>query len=189
MALEIEVKIQIGNLEGLRQKLLHLNARVLSERHFEENFVLDTRDGQLRTHQCLLRVRKTKGKESVTFKGPPRPSGLFKSREEHETVVESADTMLKIFEQIGMKAWFRYEKYREEFSVSASSGLPGEILVALDATPIGDYAELEGSEQGIRGLAEKLGIVESQFLRDSYYSLFVRFCRERGEEPEHMVFR
>jgi adenylate cyclase class 2 len=189
MADETEVKIQVSDLEKLREKLLDLNAQVLSDRHFEENSVLDTQEGRLRADACLLRVRKTKGKESVTFKGPPRPSVVFKSREESETVVESADTMLKIFKQIGMEVWFRYEKYREEFSVPVSSGPPGEILVALDATPIGDYAELEGSEEGIREVAKKLGLGESQFLRDSYYSLFVRFCRERGEEPKHMVFR
>jgi len=189
MAVETEIKIQISDLEKLKEMLLALNARVLSDRHFEENFVLDTQEGGLRTSQCLLRVRKTRGKGSVTFKGPARPSGIFKSREEHETVVQNADTMLKIFQDIGMEVWFRYEKYREEFSVPVSSRPPGEILVSLDATPIGQYAELEGSEEGIREIAKKLGFGELQFLRDSYYSLFVRFCREHGEEPRHMVFR
>ena len=188
MAVETEIKIQISDLEKIKKMLLDLNARVLSARHFEENFVLDTQEGRLRAGQCLLRVRKTKGKGSVTFKGPVRPLGIFKSREEHETVVQNADTMLEIFQDIGMKIWFRYEKYREEFSVPVSSGPPGEIVVSLDDTPIGKYAELEGSEEGIREIAGKLGFSESQFLRDSYYSLFARFCRDHGEGPGHMVF-
>ncbi len=189
MAVETEIKIQIGDLEKIKEMLLDMNARVLSERHFEENFVLDTQEGRLRAGQCLLRVRKTRGKVTVTFKGPALPSGIFKSREEHETVVQNADSMLEIFQDIGLEVWFRYEKYREEFSVPVSLEPPGEILVALDATPIGKFAELEGSKEGIREIAKKLGFGESQFLRDSYYSLFVRFCREQGEEPGHMVFR
>ena len=189
MAVETEIKVQTNDLDKLKAMLLALKARALSDRHLEENNVLDTQEGRLRAEGCLLRVRKTGARGSVTFKGPARPSGVFKSREESETVVENADTMLKIFQQVGMEVWFRYEKYREEFSVPVSSGPTAEILVALDSTPIGDYAELEGSEEGIRELANRLGFVESQFLRDSYYSLFVRFCREHGEVPRHMVFR
>lgn len=189
MTVETEVKIQINDLDGLRQKLLHLNARQICERHFEENLVLDTAEGRLRAGACLLRVRKTKDRESVTFKGPPRPSGIFKSREEEETAVENADVLLEIFSQIGMKIWFKYEKYREEFSVPTGSGQSGEVLAALDVTPIGQYLELEGSEEGIREAAIMLGLGESQFLRDSYYALYVRFCREQGKEPAHMVFR
>ncbi len=189
MPVEIEVKIRVEDLNKLRGKLLELNARHVSDRHFEENFVLDTQDGRLRSAACLLRVRKTKDMESVTFKGPSRPTGIFKSREENETRVGSADTLLEIFSRIGMRTWFKYEKYREEFSLPIPSGQAAEILVALDDTPIGAYAELEGSEQGIREVAHTLGFLESQFLRDSYYSLYARFCRERGEEPGYMVFR
>jgi len=189
VAVETEIKIQLSSLDDFKARLLQLNPRPLSERHFEDNFVLDYPEGFLRSRACLLRVRKTKGKEFVTFKGPPQRSALFKSREENETEVESADVMLRIFEQIGMKVWFRYQKYREEYAVPVSCGPVGELKVALDATPIGTFAELEGSEEGIREVASKLGFGESQFLRDSYYALFARYCRLRGEEPEQMVFR
>lgn len=188
MAVETEVKIELTDLDGFREKLRLLDPLPLSGRHFEDNFVLDFPDGRLRSQACLLRVRKTKGEESVTFKGPPQPSALFKSREEVETRVESAETMLRLFELVGMKVWFRYQKYREEYSIPISGGPASRIKVALDSTPIGDYAELEGPEGGIREIAEKLGLAESQFLRESYYALFAEFCRRRGEYPEHMVF-
>ncbi len=188
MAVETEIKIQLTDLKEFRSRLQILTPRLLCGRHFEDNFVLDDSNGLLRSRSCLLRVRKTKGKESVTFKGPPLPSALFKSREEQETAVESADVILRIFEQIGLKVWFRYQKYREEYSISVSQGPARELKVALDVTPIGNYAELEGSEEGIREVAAKLGLSESQFLRDSYYSLFAQSCLERGENPGHMVF-
>ncbi len=188
MPVETEIKIRLADPQGFRDRLISLKASKHTERHFEENFVLDTPDNRLRAHSCLMRVRRTKGRESVTFKGPPKASGLFKIREENETLVESAEVMLEIFRQLGMEIWFRYEKYREEFSVPAGCTQPGHVLVALDTTPIGDFAELEGSEEGIREVAWRLGVNESQFLRESYYSLYVGHCRQRGTEPKHMVF-
>jgi adenylate cyclase class 2 len=187
VAEETEIKLVLSDMEGFRAALRQLQPKLLSDRHFEDNFLLDFSDGQLRARACLVRVRKTKYGESVTFKGSPKASELFKSREELETSVDSADTMLAIFERMGMKVWFRYEKYREEYTVSGS-GPGGEVRVAIDSTPIGSYAELEGSEEGIRALAAALGFDESRFLRDSYYSLYAQFCRVRGVPPGNMVF-
>jgi len=184
MPIETEVKIRLLNLAELRSRLLLLRPVLISERHFEDNFVLDDAAGNLRLRGCLLRVRKTKGKESVTFKGPPLPSVQFKRREELETEVENAEILLQILEQAGLRTWFRYQKYREEYLLKAS----GMLHVALDWTPIGDYVELEGSEEGIRTVAAELGFSESGFLRDSYYSLFAQFCEETGRKPGHMVF-
>jgi adenylate cyclase class 2 len=189
VALETEVKIRVADYEGWKARLLQLNPRLLEEQHFEDNLVLDFPDRRLRSQFCLLRVRKTKGKEFVTFKGPPQPSALFKIRDEFETTLENANTLLVIFERIGLGVWFRYQKYREEYAIPVGGGRAEEVKVALDATPIGDFAELEGSEEGIRTVGARLGLTESQFLRDSYYSLFLGFCHERGEEPGHMIFR
>ena len=188
MAVETEVKIELSDADEFRRELRLLNATLLSGRHFEDNFVLDFPDGRLRSQSCLLRVRKTKGEESVTFKGPPQPSALFKSREEVETQVADSDTMLRLFEHLGMTVWFRYQKFREEYSIPAGAGPEEVVKVALDSTPIGEYAELEGSEGGIREIAEKLGLSQSRFLRESYYGLYVQFCRQNGASPKHMVF-
>jgi adenylate cyclase class 2 len=188
MAVETEIKLRLCDIEQFRQRLKVLHPRLRSSRHFEDNFALDYPDGRLRSQSCLLRVRKTKDKDSITWKGAPHPSPLFKSREECETRVESSEAALKIFEQIGMTVWFRYQKYREEYSIRVRQGTARELHVALDSTPIGDYVELEGSEEGIREVSGKLGFSESEFLRESYYSLFVQYCRQHGEEPGHMIF-
>jgi adenylate cyclase, class 2 len=188
MAVETEIKIRLSEVTEFRSRLELLGPVLHSERHFEDNFVLDYTDGRLRGQSCLLRVRKTKGKESVTFKGPPLPSRLFKRREELESEVGNADILLQIFEHMGLRVWFRYQKYREEYQIAVAEGLAGKLHLALDSTPIGNFAELEGTEEGIRTVAAALGFSESQFLRDSYYSLFAQYCGERGQDTGHMVF-
>ena len=88
---------------------------------------------------CVLRVRMENGKSRITFKGPVQPSSM-KLREEVETVVGDGEVLLRVFEELGFHVWFRYEKYREEFSHE-------DVIVAIDETPVGVFVEIEGSEQ------------------------------------------
>ena len=188
MATETEVKIAIQNVEEFKRRLRPVSCSLVCGRHFEDNFVLDFKDGRIRSQGCLLRVRKTEGKESVTFKGPPHLSTIFKSREEIETLIDSADVMLRILTHAGLETWFRYQKYREEYAIAVRKGELTAIDLAIDETPIGNYIELEGSEEGILEVASALGFTQTQFLRDSYYSLFAEYCRRRNETTGHMVF-
>ena len=48
--------------------------------------------------------------------------GAVKIREELETVVaDGAERCSTILEELGLHAWFRYEKYREEFARRTTS--------------------------------------------------------------------
>ncbi len=188
MAVETEIKLPLSNVQDFMRRVQSLSPEPLSARHFEDNFVLDFPDGRLRDQACLLRVRKTRDLSSVTFKGLPQPSPLFKKREELETQVAEAGALLRIFEQLGMMIWFRYQKYREEFSVRTTREPGLEIHLAVDSTPIGDFAELEGPEQAIREIASTLGFTESQYVRESYYALYLQSCHSRRKKPGHMVF-
>ena len=66
-----------------------------------------------------------------------------------------------------MRPWFRYEKYREEFSHE-------DVTVAIDETPVGVFVEIEGSEEGIAAMAEALGRGPADYLLDSYRGLFLK---------------
>jgi adenylate cyclase class 2 len=182
VATEIEVKIKIEDAADFCRRLQALNPEVLSARHFEDNRLLDFPDGRLSAGQCLLRIRFADGRHFFTFKGPPRPEGIFKIREELETGLEDGEVLLQALERIGMNVSFRYQKFRREFTL-------GDTHIAVDETPIGNYVEFEGQEAGIRELAQALGIAEAQFLRSSYYSLYVEYCRKTGEVPGFMVFK
>jgi predicted adenylyl cyclase CyaB len=189
LSIETEIKVRLDDAANFLQRLEQLRPQVLSERHFEDNFVLDYPDRQMGARQCLIRVRITGATALLTFKGPPRPTGLFKTREELETAVGNGHDLVAILRRMGMKVWFRYQKYRREFSILAQPDAADEIHVALDETPIGIFAEFEGSEAGIRNVAGKMGFRPSRYLRDSYTALFVQFCGERGLPIRHMTFR
>ena len=181
MGIETEIKVKIENVADFCGRLETLGANPTSRRHFEDNCLLDFPDQKLQSEHCLLRVRFTGNQSCLTFKGAPRPEGIFKTREELETVVEDGSILLQILKRLGMHAGFRYQKYRREFVLD-------EVHVAVDETPIGNYVEFEGSEEGIRSLARRMGIPESQFLRLSYYSLYLEFCQIGGIAPGSMIF-
>jgi adenylate cyclase class 2 len=188
VSIETEVKLHVADVTDFLKRLRALTPIELSARHFEDNFVLDFDENGLRFQSCLLRVRITDRGASITFKGPPREGGAFKVREELETAVGNGDIAILIFERLGMKVWFRYQKYRREFAVGHDVPPGANVHVAYDETPIGDYVELEGSEDNIRKVAEAMGFNESQFIRLSYYSLFREYCEARCQEPGFMVF-
>jgi adenylate cyclase class 2 len=120
------------------------------------------------------------GKSRVTFKGPPQPSTM-KLREELETVVGDGALLLQLFERLGFHVWFRYQKYREEFA-------HGDLIVAIDETPVGTFVEIEGGERGIDQMAGTLGRTQGDYVLESYRSLFVHHCEERGLSSTDMVF-
>jgi len=181
MATETEVKIRIESIENFIGRVLSYGAVRVSERSLEDNILFDFPDDRLKLARCILRVRSVGGRGILTYKGAPRPDVIFKSREELETGLENPETAIEIFERIGMRRGFRYQKYRQEFALRG-------VHVAVDETPIGNYAELEGAKDEILDLAGNLGIAKSLFIRKSYHALYLDYCRERAITPQSMVF-
>jgi adenylate cyclase, class 2 len=188
VGIETEVKVVLVDVGEFQRRLDRLNRAVSSARHFEDNYLLDFPDGRMRSEMRLVRVRLTDARCFLTFKERPLASEVFKSREELETTVADGTTVLRILEHLGLRVWFRYQKYRQEFIVPSAQRHAETVHIAVDRTPIGDFAEFEGSEEGIRDVAGMLGFEEAQFLKDSYYSLYVRYCRDRGERVTNMTF-
>ncbi len=187
MAVETEIKVRLAAPELFRRQVASVS-RMLHPRHFEDNYLLDFADGRMKSRMSLLRIRLAQGKAWMTYKGPPQPEGIFKVREELETSIEDAAAALEVFARLDLHVWFRYQKYREEYAVPVQGRPVEEVRLAVDETPVGAYAELEGSVDAIRTAAAVLGLDESMFLRASYYSLYLQHCAERGEKPGDMVF-
>jgi len=105
----------------------------------------------------------------------------MKVREELETVVGDGHLLLHIFEELGFRVWFRYQKYREEFSLD-------DCTVAIDETPVGVFVEIEGGEAGIDRVALRLGRGPDDYVLESYRGLFVQYCGQRGLPARDMLF-
>jgi adenylate cyclase, class 2 len=187
VAIETEIKLKIRDPEEFRRSLRSLQPVLLAARHLEDNHLLDHPDGRIRAQYCMLRVRAAGANSSLTFKGPARPTGVFKVREEIETPIGDPAVVLAVFEKLGMQVWFRYQKYREEYEVRTAA-IDAPVRLAIDETPVGDYIEIEGPEDSIRAVAAEVGFDESEFLRDSYYALYLKFCRNLDIQPGHMIF-
>jgi adenylate cyclase class 2 len=188
MPIETEIKLSMEDPDRFRRRLELAGAVLVAPRHFEDNHVFDFPDCGLRSRGCLLRLRVTSAQTILTYKGPAQPGGPFKSREELETTVSNAAETMTILNHLGLRVWFRYQKFREEYTLTVKEYPEAEVHVALDQTPLGFYAELEGSPQCIRALATRMGFNEREFIRDSYYSLYVRWCERSGVDPGDMVF-
>ena len=185
--IEREIKLRFDTPELARAAVERTGATPLRDRRFQEDCLLDSAEETLRRQRSVLRVRNEGHRSILTFKGPVQP-GLMKVREELETVVNDGNLMLQVLERLGLHIWFRYQKYREEYDLNLGEAGDGSLHVALDETPIGAYAELEGRQEDIRRAADALGFCETDFIPDSYYWLYVEFCRERGKDPVNMIF-
>jgi adenylate cyclase, class 2 len=215
MAQEIEVKLRISDQKAFRRTLKRLGARPVgggSGRVHERNVIFDTPEGGLAKHGQLLRIRTEtpenkpkKGKPAsaqrtlLTFKRPllkgtsasgsSQETHRHKVREEIEVEVTNATILAKIFEGLGMRGWFRYEKYRTTFRLPATSSWAKGLLIELDETPIGTFVELEGPPAAIDRAAQELGHTRRDYVLKNYLALYVEECRRRGEEPRDMIFR
>jgi len=147
--LEREVKLRFSSADEARNAVIATGATPLHGRRLQEDALLDTEEEELRRRRCVLRVRMENGKSRLTYKGPVQPSTM-KLREELETVVGDGEMLLRVFGELGLHVWFRYEKYREEFSHE-------DVTVAIDETPVGIFIEIEGSDQGIADMTAALG--------------------------------
>jgi adenylate cyclase class 2 len=214
MAHETEIKLKIADVRAFHRALERIGARPGGkgpERVHEQNVIFDTPDGGLAKHGQLLRIRtespqaqgKAKAKNSrqrvvLTFKQPiaGAPIGLthqlrrgqYKVRDETELEVSDAGNLTRIFEGLGMSGWFRYEKYRSTFQLPKSKTWARGLLIELDETPIGTFAELEGPAEAIDRAATELGFSRNDYVLKNYLVLYMEECRRKGEQPCHMLF-
>ena len=180
MPLEREVKLRFDSADDARTAILEAGALPLLGRRLQDDALLDTADEMLRRQRSSLRLRVENGSSRITFKGPVQPD-VMKVREELETIVGDGEVLLRVFEALGLHVWFRYQKYREEFSHQ-------DVIVAIDETPVGVFVEIEGSEAGIREMTAAIGRTPADFIVQSYYSLFMQHCDAVGVDASDMVF-
>ena len=177
---EREIKLRFASANDARDAIAAVGATPLRERRLQDDRLFDWPDGRLARARQLLRVRQELGTATLTFKGAPQ-SDTMKVREEIETAVGDAASLLAMLDRLGLHVWFRYQKYRQEFT-------RGDVVLAVDETPVGTFAELEGDEQGIITLASAMGREPSDYILDSYRGLFLKEREAQGHGMVDMLF-
>jgi adenylate cyclase class 2 len=184
MAIETEIKFRVNDVAGLTARLKEAGFNLQTEREFESNVLYDKPDRQMRARTEILRLRSYAGRWLLTHKRLP-DSGpgedTHKHRVETETEISKGDALEQVFFSLGLVAAFRYEKWRSEWT----DGI-GHCVV--DETPIGDYAELEGSAEWIDKAAGKLGVAQSDYITLSYGRLFELWRDEHHSDANDLTF-
>ncbi len=177
--LEKEIKFPGVELDRLRDRLIELEAERVGPSSFEDNWILD-RGNELLSNGRILRLRIDGSRARLTLKGPMRLEGNLKVREEHEVQIENADAARSLLEGLGFQVVRRYQKMREEWQL-------GGVTIALDHTPIGDFAEFEGDRAEV--VAKRCGFDAEKSERRSYLRLYDEYLKEHPDAPPEMVFR
>lgn len=195
---EIEIKLRITDIPELLRKIKKLHV-IPQPRLREQNILYDTPQSHLRRRKMLLRLRietsanhhapanPAKERVILTSKAPPQPQrnnrpSRYKIRAEREQVASiSSPQYAKALTSLGFRPAFRYDKFRTTFRLQ-------DLHLDLDETPAGAYLELEGTPKAIDRAAKALGFAKDQYLRATYWDLYVAACRRRGTKPKNMLF-
>jgi adenylate cyclase class 2 len=183
-SLETEVKICVRDRAELEQKLLAAGFRLVTPSTFERNTLYDTPDRSLRAQRQILRVRQYGDQWIVTHKRMPDQEleqELHKHRIETETEVKDGEAIAVIFEILGFRPAFVYEKWRTEYADAIGH-------CVIDDTPIGLFAELEGPVNWIDETLIRFEIPPADVMTLSYGRLFENWKRDTGSPANNLTF-
>jgi adenylate cyclase class 2 len=180
MAREIEIKFRVDDLRALARRLRAAGFHITTRRTHEMNTLYDLPGEVLRKRKELLRLREYGSDWTLTHKSGKK-IGRHSSREELETSVGDGKQMDAILSALGYSPFFRYEKFRAEWT-------DGKGQVVVDETPIGNFCEIEGTPKWIDATAKKLGVSERDYITMNYAGLFQEWKERTRSANEEMVF-
>ncbi len=181
MAIETEIKVIVPQTVIVATCAQHGWA-LRTPRTFEDNWLWDTPDGRLQQRHELLRLRRFGPRVTLTWKGPTTGTSQYKVREEWEVMVGDFTVMQRILERLGYRVWFRYQKYRTEYTMG------DDLHITVDETPIGTFVELEGPPDAIERAIDRFGWREYPRTTANYYRLFLEAVAAGRYTGSHMLF-
>ena len=188
MAVEIEAKMAVDGLDGVRARLKDAGAEFVG-RFLETNVFLDTEDRSLLAADEGLRMRANRNVETgrseyiITYKGP-RQLGPLKSREEVELTVSSGPDAVTLLERLGYTTVISFEKRRESYRLAGCK-------IELDEMPyLGMFVEVEGpTEEAVLRVRAQIHLGDRPMVKTSYVALLLSHLQERGESTRLVKFQ
>lgn len=162
---ETEAKFYVTGLDGIKVRLLELEAHLIQERILETNIRFDLPDARLRSKGRVLRLRRDT-EARLTYKGGSRNEQGVLSRTEIEFTVGDFDKAKLFLEALGYQELLRYDKYREVYELA-------DCHIMLDELPYGYFVEIEGERvEDIQKASAKLHLKWETAITRSYNALF-----------------
>jgi adenylate cyclase class 2 len=150
MPIEIEKKFRLTRKQ--RDEVLHRLPEIGAKRkgeEFEENTLYAGESLDL--GRSVLRLRRIGKRGILTYKERFPTRSDIKHQREDETGVDDPEAMELILEALGFTPALVYEKRRETWRL-------GNTEIVIDELPFGLFMEIEGTEQSIRDIENKLNI-------------------------------
>lgn len=170
MAIEIECKIYIENLNQILNRLSQTQAEILIPRVFEQNYRYENPEKTLTPNGIVLRLRQD-SHNRITYKSPlPSDIDGIVKRLELETTIGDLETMNAILQYLGFTRYMSYEKYRTTYHYL---DLPDAEIV-VDEMPYGNFIEVEGEPTAINAVLERLNLAHAKHIIESYSDIFDR---------------
>ena len=187
MAVEIEVKLSVLELNTPRARLVELGAQRLGK-YLETNVFLDTEDRTLLAADEGLRLRHKKNLETsqnefiITYKGPRQPGALM-AREEIEFTGSDGDQAKAFLAALSFSPTLSFEKRRESWQFA-------DCKVELDEVPhLGTFVEIEGpSEASVESTRKTLRLESLPVITKSYAALLADFLDEHRMTTRSITF-
>ncbi|UCD56713.1 MAG: class IV adenylate cyclase [Candidatus Hydrogenedentota bacterium] len=179
MPMEIELKIRLEDLGGLRASLRPAGA-IFEGRILERNWLYDHPERRLAHADKLLRLREDR-QVHLTFKGP-RQQSTYKEREELELEFPDTSSARSLLEAVGFVKWFYYEKIRETWRL-------GSCEVVLDELPeLGLFVEIEApTREEIEKVIKQLR-VSRDHIASTYVEMLYEFSRQVDKPMQEFKF-
>lgn len=188
MPIEIEAKMQVDDVDSLRERLREVGAAEGITIH-ETNTFYDTQERKFKSADEGLRIREEKEIDGdfhdviITHKGP-RAHGKLKSRQETEVHVNDLNAASGLLTALGFRPVLGFEKRRQRWTMD-------QCEIVIDELPfLGRYIEIEGpDDESVLCVREKIGLSEAPIVHSSYISMLRAYLLEHELNMDFVKFQ
>ncbi|MCF7959074.1 MAG: class IV adenylate cyclase [Phycisphaerae bacterium] len=178
MAIEIEAKVKVEQLEEYENRLKTLNAQWRETVHMQDIY-LDRPDRSLLAADTGLRIREETTPDrhdiSICYKGP-RQGGKYKRRTELELGVTRLENARQLLANLGFQEMLSVTKTRQIWLID-------QAMICLDTVKhLGTFIEIEGPDEAtIETIATQLNIHTLAHIKEGYACMMAQYLKKNSE--------